>query len=207
MVTALRKKYRAAKTRAAAQAGKEGAAPASARSQTVSITLPQNLPDDLRAVVQTAQQSLLADLPQILDSGLSARALFANDSEDHHPPLLGRYFWLEDMASEMQHHENSISAAWDSFHRRQPRRRPAADAVCLRGRRCRAQNHADRTRRFCLGAQDPENRGAVASFNPELARQFILEQARRNTRKAIWRCGTTLPKKPSRCCKVIQATP
>ena len=176
MVTALRKKYRAAKTRAAAQAEKKGASPSGVRSQTVSITLPKNLPDALRAVVQTVQQSLLADLPQILDSGLSARALFANDSEDHHPPLLGRYFWLEDMASEMQHHENSISAAWDKATGGNH-----DDGSLLTLFVCVAAGAAPKTMLTERGAaalvRKIQKPGAVASFNPELARQFILEQA------------------------------
>ena len=41
-------------------------------------------------MVQAVRQSMLADLPQILDSTLTARALFANDSEHHHAPLLPR---------------------------------------------------------------------------------------------------------------------
>ena len=176
MDTALRKKDRAAKTRAAAQAEKKGASPSGVRSQTVSITLPKNLPDALRAVVQTVQQSLLADLPQILDSGLSARALFANDSEDHHPPLLGRYFWLEDMASEMQHHENSISAAWDKATGGNH-----DDGSLLTLFVCVAAGATPKTMLTERGAsalvRKIQKPGAVASFNPERARQFILEQA------------------------------
>ena len=33
--------------------------------------------------------------------------------DDHIPRLLGRYFWIEDIASELDHHERAISSAWD----------------------------------------------------------------------------------------------
>ena len=109
MVTELRKKYQAAR---ALSDGKTQKA-ASARAQTLTLTMPKNLPAEFRAVVQAIRQSVLADLPQLLDSQLPARALFANDSEHHHAPLLGRYFWVEDIASEMHHHEQSVCLAWD----------------------------------------------------------------------------------------------
>jgi len=110
MVAGLRKKYRDAKERSDAKTHKA----AGARAQTLSLTIPRDLPDEFRDVVQAVRQSVLADLPQILESPLSARALFANDSEHHHAPLLGRYFWVEDIASEMHHHEQSVSNAWDN---------------------------------------------------------------------------------------------
>ena len=109
MVAALRKKYRAARNGSDAMAPKADGA----KAQTLPITIPQSLPNEFRDVVQAARQSVLADLPQIAESTLSARALFANDSEHHHAPLLGRYFWVEDIASEMHHHEHSVSRAWD----------------------------------------------------------------------------------------------
>ena len=180
MVAALRKKYRLAKTRAAGQAGKADAGGhagnAGARSLTVSIAIPENLPDDLREVVQTVQQSVVADLPQILDSGLSARALFANDSEDHHPPLLGRYFWLEDMASEMDHHDRSISAAWDKATGGNH-----DDGSLLTLFVCVAAGAAPQTmlteRSASALVRKIQKPGAAPGFNPELARHYILEQA------------------------------
>ena len=89
MVAALRKKY--------------GAARASAKTSSLaaSIAMPKNLPDDFKAVVEAVRQSVIADLPKFLDSSLPARALFAKDSDDQTPPLFGRYFWVEDMASEV----------------------------------------------------------------------------------------------------------
>ena len=176
MIAALRKKHRSAKTRAAGKAAKEGAGAASARPSTVSITLPENLPSDLRGVVQAVQQSLIADLPQILDSGLSARALFANDTEDHHPPLLGRYFWVEDMASEIDHHDRSVSAAWDKATGGSH-----DDGSLLTLFVCVAVGAPPKTmlteRSASALVRKLQKPDAVVGFDPALARRFILEQA------------------------------
>ena len=174
MVVALRKKYRAAKTRSAAQAGKT--ASASARSLTVALALPANLPDEFRDVVQAVLQSVQADLPQILDSALTARALFANDSEDHHPPLLGRYFWVEDIASEMEHHERSVSQAWDKVTGGN-----CDDGSLLTLLVCVAAGAAPKTilseKAATALVRKIQKPGAKAAFNPELARQYILDHA------------------------------
>ena len=174
MVAALRKKYRAAKTRAAAQDGK--ASSASARSLTVSLALPANLPDEFRSVVQAVLQSVQADLPQILDSALTARALFANDSDEHHAPLLGRYFWVEDIASEMEHHERSVSQAWDKVTGGN-----CDDGSLLTLLVCVAADAAPKTilseKSATALVRKIQKPGAKAAFNPELARQYILAHA------------------------------
>ena len=174
MVLALRKKYRSAKARTTAQTGKS--TKATSRALTLSITLPETLPDELRDVVQSVQQSVLADLPQILDSSLPARALFSNDSDDHHAPLLGRYFWLEDIASEMDHHERAISQAWDK----------ATGGNCDDGSLltllvCVASGAAPKTILTEKGAaalvRKIQKPGARPGFDPELARQYIVDHA------------------------------
>ncbi|ABM38548.1 conserved hypothetical protein [Polaromonas naphthalenivorans CJ2] len=174
MVAALRKKYRAAKTRTAVQAGKTSSA--SARSLTLSLALPANLPDEFRDVVQAVLQSVQADLPQILDSALTVRALFANDSEDHHPPLLGRYFWVEDIASEMDHHERSVSQAWDKVTGGN-----CDDGSLLTLMVCVAAGAAPKTilseKAATALVRKIQKPGAKAAFSPELARQYILEHA------------------------------
>ena len=88
MVAALRKKYAA--TQPAFQLG-----------------LPKNLPLELCEVVDAVRQSVLADGPKILDASLPARRLF-----DQTPAFMGRYFWLEDGLSEVDHHDREISLAW-----------------------------------------------------------------------------------------------
>lgn len=177
MVAALRKKYRSAKTRAAAKTGKaEKVGSDSARPVTFSIAMPENLPDEFRDVVQAVQQSVVADLPQILDSPLPARALFSKDSDEHHPPLLGRYFWLEDMASEVDQHDRSISRAWDK----------ATGGNCDDGSLltlfvCVAAGAAPKTvlseKSAAALVRKIQKSGARPGFNPDLTRQYILDHA------------------------------
>jgi hypothetical protein len=53
------------------------------------------------------RQSVLGDLPRILDTSVTAHKLF-----DQTPAFLGRYFWLEDALTEVEHFDRSVSAAW-----------------------------------------------------------------------------------------------
>jgi hypothetical protein len=73
-----------------------------------SIALPKDLPEAYRAIVERVRQSVLTDLPRILDPGLTPRKLF-----DQTPAFMGRYFWLEDALSEVDHFERTASATWD----------------------------------------------------------------------------------------------
>lgn len=88
MVAALRKKGEAAKG--------------------VEIALPKNLPEPFKDAVEKLRQSVLADLPKILDASVSIRKLF-----DQTPAFMGRYFWVEDALSEVDNFERSSSKAWD----------------------------------------------------------------------------------------------
>lgn len=106
MVAALRKKYGAAP--AAVQATAKVAANTRAGPSGFSIALPQNLPDHFTTVVEAVRQSVMADLPKILDATLPARKLF-----DQTPAFMGRYFWIEDGLSEVDHHDRSASLAWN----------------------------------------------------------------------------------------------
>ncbi len=81
---------------------------ASGKSATLEIPLPKKLPPSLRAVVEVVRQSVLDDLPKMLDSGVTARKLF-----NQTPAFMGRYFWLEDALSEVDHYDRSTSAAWE----------------------------------------------------------------------------------------------
>ena len=74
------------------------------------INLPKNLPTEYRQVLENVQQSLLADSVKFLDAALPARRLF-----DQTPAFIGRYFWIEDALSEVDHHDRSASSAWDKF--------------------------------------------------------------------------------------------
>jgi hypothetical protein len=100
MITALRKKHAGAE-------GATGAAAAKGAASTLQINLPKNLPLDYQAVVEAARKSILADLPKLLDPALPVRKLFS-----HTPAFIGRYFWLEDALSEVDHYDREASAAW-----------------------------------------------------------------------------------------------
>jgi hypothetical protein len=158
MVVALRKKYR------------------TDSAETLSIAIPANLPDEFSAVVQALQQSVVADLPRILDASLPARRIFAKDSDHHHPPLLGRYFWLEDIASEMDHHDRSISRAWDKVTGGNH-----DDGSLLTLLVCVAAGAAPKTllteRAAAALVRKIQKAGAGPGFNPELARQYLLDHA------------------------------
>lgn len=93
MIAGLRKKYPL----------KSGTSP-----QSIGITLPSDLPARFKPAVETVRQSVLADMPRILDTTLPVRKLF-----DQTPAFMGRYFWLEDAISEVDHFDRSASAAWN----------------------------------------------------------------------------------------------
>ena len=69
---------------------------------------PKNLPIEFHAVVQAVRQSVLADLPKILDPALATRKLF-----DQTPAFMGRYFWLEDGLAEVDDFDRAASDAWN----------------------------------------------------------------------------------------------
>lgn len=100
MITALRKKF------AATQAvGKVKAKSAGALS--FSLAPLKNVPGNLANVVEAVRQSVVADLPKIFDPLLAPRQLF-----DQTPAFMGRYFWVEDGLSEVDHHDRLTSNAW-----------------------------------------------------------------------------------------------
>ncbi len=96
LVTALRKKFGAP--------AKKMDTPA---SPGAAVGMPKGLPDEFRAVVDKVRQSVIADLPRILDATVPARRLF-----DQTPAFIGRYFWIEDVLGEVDHHDRSVSEAW-----------------------------------------------------------------------------------------------
>ncbi len=74
----------------------------------VALDLPMDLPGQFMAVVQSMRQSVLADLPKMLDPALPIRRLFAQT-----PAFVGRYFWCDDALAEVDHFERRNSALWD----------------------------------------------------------------------------------------------
>lgn len=71
------------------------------------IVVPDELPAHLHDAVEAVRQSLLADMPRILDANLSPRKLFMQTTA-----FMGRYFWIEDALAEIDHHERSASNEW-----------------------------------------------------------------------------------------------
>lgn len=74
------------------------------------LKLPKHLPEEFAKVVESVRQSVLADWPRLLDTRLAPRKLF-----DQTPAFMGRYFWIEDGLSEVNHHDRNRSAAWDKL--------------------------------------------------------------------------------------------
>jgi hypothetical protein len=75
--------------------------------KAINLTAPKNLPTEFKAAVEQVRQSVEADLPKILDTKLACQKLF-----NQTPAFVGRYFWLEDGLSEVDHFDRHISAAW-----------------------------------------------------------------------------------------------
>ena len=71
------------------------------------ITPPKKLPEEFHELVAVVQQSIMRDVVKILDARLPTRKLF-----DQTPAFMGRYFWLEDGLSEVDHHDRSVSTDW-----------------------------------------------------------------------------------------------
>ena len=165
LVEALRKKYRPGK-----------ASRTAAASKLPAIVMPEELPEAFMAVVQAVRLSVVADLPLILDPSQPARALFSMSGDDHNPALLGRYFWIEDIASELDHHERAISSAWAK----------ATGGNCDDGSLltlfvCVAAGAAPKTLLSEKAAtallRKIQKPSAGADFNAEAAHQYILAHA------------------------------
>lgn len=78
------------------------------QQSAIAIALPKDLPSAFTPIVELVLQSVLADLPKIRDAKLPVRKLF-----DQTPAFMGRYFWLEDAVSEVDHFDRNASAAWN----------------------------------------------------------------------------------------------
>jgi hypothetical protein len=148
MVSALRKKH--------------GAAPAA-----FTIAIPKDLPPECAEVVQAACKFVIADLPKILDSALTTRKLFYQT-----PSYIGRYFWTEDGLSEVDHFDRATSEAWTkatSGH--------SDDSSLLTLFVCLAAQAPPKTLLSEKAATTLVRKIRKSGFHPELASQFIAQQA------------------------------
>ena len=71
------------------------------------LNLPSELPSTLKKTVEKIKQSVVDDLPKILDASLPTRKLF-----DQTPAFIGRYFWVEDGLSAVENFDRTASALW-----------------------------------------------------------------------------------------------
>jgi len=76
-------------------------------TKAIDLAAPKNLPAEFKAAVEQVRQSVEADLPKILDAKLTPQKLF-----NQTPAFVGRYFWVEDGLSEVDHFDRQTSAAW-----------------------------------------------------------------------------------------------
>ncbi len=152
MIAALRKKYGTAN--AAGQA-------------VLPLTVPKNLPAHCKTAVEAVRQSVLADLPKMLDPKLPARKLF-----DQTPAFMGRYFWLEDGLSEVDHHDRSASVAWAKATGGH-----SDEGSLLTLFLCVATGSASKTLLTEKGAEALIRKIRKTGFNPDLAAQYIQHNA------------------------------
>lgn len=80
---------------------------ATAGAHQLSIALPRALPEELQPAAASVLQSLMADLPRLLDSSVTASKLLRQT-----PAFMGRYFWIDDGLSEVDDFDRASSAAW-----------------------------------------------------------------------------------------------
>ena len=179
MLTALRKKSRPARTAASRTAGEDenaGVESAKPPASSITISIPKNLPAEFRPVVQAARQSVIDDVARIVNSTLPFRALFVQVSDDRMPPLLGRYFWLENMAGELEQHERSVSTDWE-----QVTGGNCDDGSLLTLFVCIAVGLPPKTllseKAATALVRKIQKAGMPQSFNPQRAHQYILDNA------------------------------
>ena len=148
MVGALRKKY-------------------ATDESTLVIAMPKNLPLQLKTVVDSVRQSVQTDLSKILDTKLAVRKLF-----DQTPAFMGRYFWLEDGLSEVDHFDRSASAAWTKATGGH-----SDDSSLLTLFLCVAAGSTPKTVLTEKSASALIRKIRKSALQPELANAFILKNA------------------------------
>ncbi|MDO9198098.1 hypothetical protein [Rhodoferax sp.] len=165
MIAALRKKHGSAPV--VVKGTSKAATKASAGPAVFAITIPKNLPDQFKAVVEAVRHSVVADLPKILDATLPARKLF-----DQTPAFMGRYFWVEDSLSEVDHHDRSASDTWNKATGGH-----SDDSSLLTLFLCVAAGVAPKTLLTEKGAAALIRKIRKAGLKQDLVNQYILNQA------------------------------
>ncbi|OGB56911.1 MAG: hypothetical protein A2496_18660 [Burkholderiales bacterium RIFOXYC12_FULL_60_6] len=135
--------------------------------EATQLTLPKNLPEAYRTVVESVRQSVLADWPRLLDARLPARKLF-----DQTPAFMGRYFWLEDALSEVGQHDRNRSSAWDKLTQGH-----SDDGTVLTLCLCVAAGSAPKTLLTDKTAATLVRKIRKHGWQPELATQYLQAHA------------------------------
>ena len=156
-------------TKVAAKALTKPAVDASAASTIggLVIQLPAGLPSELRDVVEAARQSVIDDLPRILEAATPVRQLF-----DQTPAFMGRYFWLDDGLNEVEHHDRQLSVLW-----RKVTGGNSDDGSLLTLFLCIAAASAPKTLLTEKTAATLVRKIQKSGIDAELARTYILENA------------------------------
>ncbi len=131
------------------------------------LDMPKNLPVEFGEVVKAVRQSVLADGVKLLDADLPARRLF-----DKTPAFMGRYFWLEDGLSEVDHHDRETSLAWSKAIGGN-----SDDGSLLTLFLCVAAGVAPKTLLTEKTATTLVRKIQKSGFDAEFARQYILDHA------------------------------
>jgi hypothetical protein len=145
----------------------------------IAKTRPQKLPAEFQHVVSQAQQSIGRDAGKILDTQLATRKLF-----DNMPAFIGRYFWLEDGLSEVDHHHRSNASAWDQLTGGN-----SDDSSLLTLLFCVAAHAPPKTLLTEKSAATLLRKVQKAGFKPEAAEAFIAANAPaqyQNDYQALW---------------------
>jgi hypothetical protein len=140
---------------------------AASNTASMAIPMPKELPAEFRAVVDGVRKSVLADLPKILDSSVPARKLF-----DQTPAFMGRYFWVEDALSEVDHFDRAASAAWNKATGGH-----SDDGSLLTLFLCIASGSAHKTLLSPKSATTLVRKIRKSGWQPELVPQYILANA------------------------------
>ncbi len=138
-----------------------------AQAVASALVLPKNLPSEYAEVLESVRQSVLADLPKLLDARIGIRKLF-----DQTAAFMGRYFWIEDALSEVSQHDRARSAAWDKLTQGR-----GDDGTLLTLLVCVAAGSAPKTLLTDKSAATLIRKMRKSGFQPELAAAFIRDHA------------------------------
>jgi hypothetical protein len=138
-----------------------------ATAPTLQLSLPKHLPAEFKVVVEQVRQSMLADGAKLLDNTIPMTKLFRQT-----PAFVGRYFWIEDSLTEIDHFDREASAAWNKVTQGH-----SDDGSLLTLFLSIAAGSAHKTLLTEKSAAALVRKVRKSGWHPQLANQFILEHA------------------------------